>query len=167
MNTRVGNHSLLQGIFLTQESNLAFLHCRWILYHMSHQVSPLSTVLQSNSVLDYTVHGILQARVLEWVAIPFSRGSSQPRNRTWVSCITGRFFTTELPRKPCPITCLAWGVPALVPTGCWVGSGLGTVIQHVSYQECSCGRIFPNMTAISVYVPLVSCSLPTPLQESL
>ena len=39
------------------------------------------------------VHGILQARVLEWVAISFSRGSSQPRNLTWVSCIAGRFLT--------------------------------------------------------------------------
>ena len=44
--------------------------------------------------VDYTVHGILQARILEWVAFPFSRGSSQPRNQTWVSCIAGRFFTT-------------------------------------------------------------------------
>ena len=42
---------------------------------------------------DYTVHGILQARILEWVAFPFSRASSQPRNRTGVSCIAGRFFT--------------------------------------------------------------------------
>ena len=40
----------------------------------------------------YTVHGILQARILEWVAFPFSRGSSQPRNRTQVSCIAGGFF---------------------------------------------------------------------------
>ena len=40
-----------------------------------------------------SVHGILQARTLEWVAIPFSRGSSQPRDRTWVSCIAGRLFT--------------------------------------------------------------------------
>ena len=39
------------------------------------------------------VHGIVQARILEWVAIPSSRGSSQPRDRTWVSCIAGRFFT--------------------------------------------------------------------------
>ena len=37
--------------------------------------------------------GILQARILEWAAIPFSRGSSWPRNATWVSCIAGRFFT--------------------------------------------------------------------------
>jgi len=44
--------------------------------------------------MDYTVHGIFQARILEWVAFPFSRGSSQPRNRTGVSCTTaGEFFT--------------------------------------------------------------------------
>ena len=40
-----------------------------------------------------SVHGILQARVLEWVAIPFSRGSSWPRDWTQVSCIAGKFFT--------------------------------------------------------------------------
>ena len=40
-----------------------------------------------------SVHGIFQARVLEWVAISFSRGSSQPRDRTWVSHIVGRSFT--------------------------------------------------------------------------
>jgi len=40
-----------------------------------------------------SVHGILQARILEWVAIPFPRGSSRPRNQTHVSCIAGKFFT--------------------------------------------------------------------------
>ena len=40
-----------------------------------------------------SVHEIFQARVLEWIAISFSRGSSRPRNRTWVSCIAGRRFT--------------------------------------------------------------------------
>ena len=45
--------------------------------------------------MDYTVHGILQARILEWVAFPFSRGSSQPRGRTGVSCIAGGFLPTE------------------------------------------------------------------------
>ena len=39
------------------------------------------------------LHGIRQSRILEWVAIPFSRGSSWPRSRTWVSCIVGGFFT--------------------------------------------------------------------------
>ena len=38
-------------------------------------------------------HGILQARILEWVAIPFSGESSRPRDQTWVSCIAGRVFT--------------------------------------------------------------------------
>ena len=45
--------------------------------------------------MDYTVHGILQARIVEWVAFPFSRGSSQPRDRTQVSRIAGGFFTTS------------------------------------------------------------------------
>jgi len=43
--------------------------------------------------MDYTDHGILQARILEWIAIPFSRGSYQPRDQTQVSCIAGGFFT--------------------------------------------------------------------------
>ena len=53
-----------------------------------------------------SVHGILQARIREWVAVPFSRGSSWPRNWSQVSCIAGRFFTTasatrqNLPIKP-------------------------------------------------------------------
>ena len=47
-----------------------------------------------------SVHGILQARILECVAMYSSRGSSQPRDRTWVSHIAGRFFTTGLPGKP-------------------------------------------------------------------
>ena len=46
-----------------------------------------------------SVHGILQARILEWVTISFSGGSSQPRSRTWVSCITGRFFTNWATRE--------------------------------------------------------------------
>ena len=44
--------------------------------------------------MDFIVHGILQARILEWVAFPFSRGSSQPRYRTQVSRIVGGFFTS-------------------------------------------------------------------------
>ena len=57
-----------------------------------------------------SVQGISQARILEWVAISFSRGSSQPRDQTCISCITGRFFTTEPPGKPCSIispTCIS------------------------------------------------------------
>ena len=45
--------------------------------------------------VDYKVHGILQARILKWVAFPFSRESSQPREQTQVSHITGGFFTRQ------------------------------------------------------------------------
>ena len=61
------------GVFPTQGSNPGLLHCRWILYCLSHQGSP---------------------RILEWVTYPFSRGISQPRNQTGVSCIAGEFFTS-------------------------------------------------------------------------
>ena len=71
-NTGVGSLTLLQGIFPTQGSNLGLPHCRWILYQLSHQGS---------------------LRILEWVAHPFSSGSSWPRNRTGVYCMAGRFFT--------------------------------------------------------------------------
>ena len=46
--------------------------------------------------MDYTVHVILQARILKWVAFPFSRGFSQPRDQTQVSRITGGFFEDNI-----------------------------------------------------------------------
>ena len=49
--------------------------------------------------MDYTVHGILQVRILEWVAFPFSRGSSQPRDQTQVSRTVGEFFTSWATRE--------------------------------------------------------------------
>jgi len=49
--------------------------------------------------MDYTVRGILQASIPEWVAVPFSRGSSQPKDWTQVSCIVGRFFTSWATRE--------------------------------------------------------------------
>ena len=67
------------------------LRCPWV------SESLLWLVPQSCPTLcypmDYTVHGILQARIMEWVAYPLSRGSSWPRNLTRVSCIAGGFFT--------------------------------------------------------------------------
>ena len=53
----------------------------------------------------YTVHGIFQARILQWVAFPFSRGSDQPRDQTQVSCIAGDSLPTEPPGNPseCPV----------------------------------------------------------------
>ena len=60
---------------------------------------PVNCSLPSSSV-----HGIFQARVLEWVAIPFSRGSSRPRDRTQVSCIAGRLRLRVPERIQCLLT---------------------------------------------------------------
>ena len=76
--TGVCSHFLLQGIFPTQGLNPGRLHCRQILYQLSHQGSP---------------------RILECVAYLFSSESSQPRNQTGVSCIVGRFFTSWATRE--------------------------------------------------------------------
>ena len=59
----------------------------------------LSRVPTLCNPMDYTVHGILQTRILEWVTFPFSRGSSQPRDGTQVSHIAGRFFTSWATRE--------------------------------------------------------------------
>ena len=58
-----------------------------------------SVVSNSCNPVDYTVHRILQARILEWVAIPFYMGSSQPRDQTQVSHTAGRFFTSWATRE--------------------------------------------------------------------
>ena len=108
-NTGVGSLSLLQQIFLTQESNQGLLHCRQTLYQLSYQRSPRK--ISNNLILYLKNHkmnqlsvcvlcfscvrlfatpwtvapqaplsmGILQARILDWVATPSSRGFSQPR----------------------------------------------------------------------------------------
>ena len=102
-NPGVGCHALLQGIFQTQGSNphfLCFLHWQVGSLPPAPPGKPKVLAAQLCPTLCWTlwscpassVHGILQARILEWVAIPFSRGSSQLRDQTQVSCIAGRFF---------------------------------------------------------------------------
>ena len=78
-NTGVGCHFLLQCMNVERESKVAQL-CLTL-------CDPMVCSLPGSSI-----HGIFQARVLEWVAIPFSRGSSQPRDQTQVSCFAGRLF---------------------------------------------------------------------------
>ena len=77
-NTGVGSLSLFQGVFPTQGLNPGLPHCRHILYQLSHQGSPW---------------------ILEWVAYPFSRGSSWPRSRTGVSYVMGGFSTSWAARE--------------------------------------------------------------------
>ena len=65
----------------------------------SIEVKVAQSCLTLCNPMDYTVHGILQARILEWVAFPFSGGSFQPRDQSQVSFITGRFFTHRTIRE--------------------------------------------------------------------
>ena len=77
-NARVGCHALLQGIFPTQGSNLCLLHCRQILYHLSHQGKP---------------------RLLERVTYPFSRGLPDPDMKLGSPALQTDSLSAELPGK--------------------------------------------------------------------
>ena len=127
-NTELGSLSLLQGIFPTQGLNPDPPHHIRILYQLSRKGSP---------------------RILEWVAYPFSSGSSQPRNPTGVSCIVGRFFTNWAMREatfcysqsiisilfkfiPLPLTWALCGSIFLtslpVPLSMWMGQYLSHMV---------------------------------------
>ena len=108
---------------LNAESSSSFSDsqlCPWSCFDASHSPYVFSVIITTPEVkvkvlvsqwcwtlcdlMDYSLpsssaHGILQARVLEWVTISFSRESSWPRDRTWVSLIAGRFFTVWTTRK--------------------------------------------------------------------
>ena len=71
----------------------------WIQWKWKVKVKVARSCLTLCDPMDYTVQGILKARLLEWVAFPFSRGSSQPRDGTQVSCIAGGFFTSWATRE--------------------------------------------------------------------
>ena len=64
------------------------------IYIYMYESESHSVASDSADGMDCRVPGVLQARILEWVAVPFSRGSSQPRDRTQVSRIAGGFFTS-------------------------------------------------------------------------
>ena len=71
-NTGVGCHSLLQGIFLTQGSNLCPLHCRQFLYHLSHQGSPNSFLVDFKKSTDHSVCLVIQSCSILWDPIDCS-----------------------------------------------------------------------------------------------
>ena len=91
-----------------------------------------------------SVHGILQARILEWDVMPSSRRSYQPRDQTCVSggfCIAGRFFTTEPPRKPSTLTLTSH-------LACNLWARARSVIMAVNHcvlagRPKAAGRLFP------------------------
>ena len=82
------NVPLWWGLLIIGEAMLVWKKKVWVAQSCPALWDPMDCSLSGSSV-----YGILQARILEWVVITFSRGSSQPRDRTWVSHIAGRHFT--------------------------------------------------------------------------
>ena len=124
-------------------------------------------VIQSCPTLcDYSlpgssVQGIVQVRILEWVAIPFPRGSSQPRNWTWVSCIAERFF----------ISCSVQFSHSVMSNSLWPHE-----LQHarppcasptpgVHSNSCPSSR-WCHLAMLSSVVPFSSCPQSLPASES-
>ena len=112
------------------------------------------------SLSGFSIHGIFQARVLEWVAISFSRGSSQPRNRSWVSCIADRRFILwatgmqfsrsvvsdslqphepQQARPPCPSP-----TPGIHPNPCPLSQWCHPTISSSVVPFSSCPQSFPE-----------------------
>ena len=82
---------------------LCFIHSESVFMTFENEVTRSCSTLcnpMDCSPLGSFVHGIFQARILEWIAISFSRGSSQPRDLTQICCIAGRLFTIWATREP-------------------------------------------------------------------
>ena len=110
----MGSLSLFQGIFPTQGLNSGLLHCRRILYQLSHKGSQ---------------------RILEWVAYPFSRGSSRPKNWTLVSCTAGRFLINwAIKEAPNFLHKMQSEIPSSFPTS---RSMLLLSLYHCHFQNSS------------------------------
>ena len=113
-------------------SFVAFLRKFKRMYKESESWSCLTLCLP----MDYTVHRTLRVKILEWVAFPFSRGSSQPRDWTQVSCIAGGFFTNWAMRE-------------------------AQVLEWVAYPFSTGSSLPRNRTRVSC----IGDSLPTELSE--
>ena len=104
------------------KGNSQFQAIQYSLLNMKVKVAQLCPTL--GNFMDYIqIHGILQARILEWVTFPFSRGSSQPSHRTQVSSTAGGFFTTEPSGSPVEYICrlilfssFSWSFRSLFPS---------------------------------------------------
>ena len=104
---------------------------QWFVYTCMLSCSVTQSCLTLCNSMDYSplgssVHRSFQARILEWVAIPFSRGSSWPRDQTRVSCIAGRFFTTW-----------ATGEAKSTTLHCQLSSVTQLCLTHRDPMECS------------------------------
>ena len=125
-----------------------------------------------------SLHGILQARILEWVVIPFSRGSSRPRDQTWVSWITGRFFTVWATREVLILasfeSIIGWqdyfikSVEFLVPPS-WVSfpRNPGKLISFWRTTYYFLGQFLQSITFLHKHLLITLPALPTEIMSSM
>ena len=159
--------------FLQMHHNLSLLFSTWtlfpfpkLLFDILCWVCVFVKVAQSCPALcdsmDYIVHGILQARILERVAVPFSRGSSQPRDRTLVSRTAGGFFCSSNGEESACNT----GDPGLIPgTGRSFGEGNGYPLQYPCLENlmdrrawrATVHRVAKSRTRPSSFTPASVC----------
>ena len=105
------------------------------------------------SQLGSSVHEILQARILEWVAIPFSKGSFTPRDQTQISCTAGRFFTIRATRE-------AW---AWVTLSCFIAYLL--ILKNCTFKKIYCSNsgswlLFSYLKIVAIYLFVYLSNLP-------
>ena len=103
--TKISNTLPLWGRMTSSRTSPSICVC--VHAHSVAQLCPALCDPMDCSPRGSSVHGILQARILEWVAMASSRGSSRPRDQTQVSCIAGRFFTMWASWEAALI-CLYW-----------------------------------------------------------
>ena len=129
--------------------------CECMLSHVLLFFNPMDCTPPGSSV-----HGILQARILEWVASPFSRGSSQPRDQNWVSCTAGRFFTIWATReariaqlKPCLLPERCYQSPITLTSWETCSSAWELLIDSCSYSRALLPCWFTHLTLVRIHAP--------------
>ena len=133
------NVPLISPIFLKRSLVLPILLFSYTALHCllkETKVKIIQSCLTLCNSIDCTVHGILQARILEWVAIPFSKRSSQPRDQTQVSRMTGRFFTSHQ------------GSPRMLEWVAYSFSSGSSQPRNWTRISCIAGRFFTSWTTI-------------------
>ena len=126
------------------------------LHAKSNQSCPTLCNPMDCSLPGSSIYGILQARILECVAIVFSRGSSQARDRTWVSFTAGRFFTIWATGKPLYVIYIYFFMIIKNVSEGWINhwvfaSQSGVAAWNaVSYYSCLCHEDIPDASRISV-----------------